>query len=45
METFNPVRDAQPLSQVLAHLFTLGRQNLFSVRSIPALFFIRGHTT
>ena len=45
METFNPVRDAQPLSQVLAHLFTLGRQNLFSAGSMSALFFIHGHTT
>jgi hypothetical protein len=45
METFNQVRDAQPVSQILAHLFTLGRQNLFSVGSMPALFSIHGHAT
>jgi hypothetical protein len=45
METFNPVRDPQPLSQVLTRQFNLGRQSLFSVRSVLALFFILGHTT
>ena len=44
METFNPVHDAQPLSQVLTGIFTLGSQDLFSAGSMSALFSIYGHT-
>jgi hypothetical protein len=39
METFNPVRDAQPLSQVLTDIFTLGSRDLFGAGSTLVPFF------
>lgn len=39
METFNPARDAQPLSRVLTDIFSPESQDLFGALLTPGPFF------